>query len=334
MKFKAVIESEGVGGVNLSMVLHVLQAIQRLDRASERRPTAAERRMGAAPPPSIVVKLSPETFALCHRAGADEGSQTWSHFEINRLFKEYRIESKRQNRIDLEAPIANLVHVFHSCASSDRTTLRLANGRDGRPILGFEFSLAGNTADHRVEQEVPVRVIPEAEAEQICEPALPEPEYQIELPQSLAKYKNVLDKMRQVGAVHVAVEAEQERPPVVAAAAPTGGALGATLATPGGVGTGCGRACLRLGADTELVTITSSFPNLPMVMEGKKEPAPTGSVKLYLSLKRLNEVLASFKDVSAEAHIACLLENKVLVLYALLPQSLGSLISYTPAIMA
>merc|ERR1719473_758002 len=104
------------------MILHVLQALQRLERASERR---VEKR---GSPATVMLKLTQDTFAFCHRAGADEGSQTWSHFAVSRLFQEYRIESKRNNRIDLEAPIANLIHVFHNCASSERTTLRLANG--------------------------------------------------------------------------------------------------------------------------------------------------------------------------------------------------------------
>merc|ERR1719343_1018587 len=229
------------------MVLHVLQALQRLERAAERKPAA--QRNGA--PPSVVLKLSQDSFALCHRGGADEGSQTWSHFPTSKLFQEYRIESKRQNKVDLEAPIANLLHVFHSCASSDRTALRLANGRDGRPILGFELSLAGNVADHRVEQEVPVRVLPEAEANLICEPALPEPEYQIELPPTLQRLKNVLDKMRSVGAQHVLVEAARE-------SAPSGPA--GTAAT-GTASAGQLKAWLKFTAEAELVSIASTFPS-------------------------------------------------------------------------
>eukprot|EP00928_Gymnodinium_smaydae_P009086 TRINITY_DN13357_c0_g1_i1.p1 TRINITY_DN13357_c0_g1~~TRINITY_DN13357_c0_g1_i1.p1 ORF type:complete len:330 (-),score=75.46 TRINITY_DN13357_c0_g1_i1:87-1076(-) len=328
MKFKAVIENEGAGSASQAMLLHVLQAIQRLERAADRRGAGgAERRGGPAAPANVVLKLAPDTFAFCHRAGADEGSQTWSHFHVNRLFAEYRIESKRQNKVDLEASVVNLVHVFQSCYESDRTTIRLANGRDGRPILGFEFSLAGNVTDHRVEQEVPVRVIAEAEAMQIIEPALPEPEYQIELPNTLSRLKSLLDRMRQVGALHVTFEAARE---LTASAAAVGDA--AAAAGPQGDG-GTIRACLRLGAEAELVSITSTFPSLPLVMEGKKAPPPQGPVRLQLSLRRLSEVLAAFQTVSAEAHIACVLEGRALVLYALLPQSLGSLISYTPAIV-
>eukprot|EP00747_Dinoflagellata_sp_TGD_P166932 gnl/TRDRNA2_/TRDRNA2_190514_c0_seq1.p1 gnl/TRDRNA2_/TRDRNA2_190514_c0~~gnl/TRDRNA2_/TRDRNA2_190514_c0_seq1.p1 ORF type:complete len:336 (+),score=52.95 gnl/TRDRNA2_/TRDRNA2_190514_c0_seq1:58-1008(+) len=313
MKFKAVIDNECGAGASQGQVLHVLQALERLERATERRP--AERR-GA--PASIVLKLTNDTFAFCHRAGADEEAQTWSHFQKERLFKEYRIESKRQARIDLEAPIANLVHVFQSCASSERTAVRLANGRDGRPVLNFEFALAGNVADHRVEQEVPVRVIPDVEADLIHEPALPEPEYQIELPSSLVRLKTVLDKMRQVDAQHVVVEAAQEDDPARAASTQCAGDR---------------KAWLRLVAEAELVTIASTFPSLTLVMEGKASPAPKGPVRLFLSLRRLNEVLAAFQLVSAEAHIACVLENRALVLYALLPNKLGSLISYTPAVV-
>lgn len=320
MKFKAVIENEGIGGASQGMVLHVLQALQRLERAAG-RPAGVDRRGGATAPASVVMKLTQEAFQFCHRAGADEGSQTWSHFQVGRLFREYRIESKRGNKIDLEAPIANLLHVFHSCATSERTTLKLANGRDGRPVLGVEFSLAGTVADHRVDQEVPVRVIPESEADAICEPALPEPEYQIELPPNLARLKNVLDKMRAVGAQHVAVEATQEKaPPPGSAASATSGARHT--------------ARLRLAAEAELVTIASTFPALALVMEGKNGPSPEGPVQLHLSLRRLEQVLAAFQLVSAEAHIACVLEGRALVLYALLPQGLGSLISYTPAVLA
>ncbi|CAE8661240.1 unnamed protein product, partial [Polarella glacialis] len=221
-------------------------------------------------------------------------------------------ESKRGSKIDLEAPIANLLHVFTSCATSDRTTLRLSNGRDGRPVLGFEFSLAGNATDHKVDQEVPVRVIAEAEADLICEPALPEPEYQIEIPGSVARIRNVLDRMRQVGSQFVVVEAAQE---VVAdASAPK-------------------RAWLRLSAESELVEIATTFPGLSLVMEGKSTPSPEGPVRLLLSLKRLAEVLAAVERLGADAHIACVLEGRALVLYALLPAGLGSLISYTPAVV-
>lgn len=308
MKFKAVIENEGAGA-NQGMMLHVLQALQRLERASERRP--ADRR-GAAP--SILLKITAESFAFCHRAGADEGSQTWSHFQVSKLFKEYRIESKRGNRIDLEVPIANLLHVFNSSATSERTTLRLAVGKDGRPVLGFDFTMSGTVADHRVDADVPVRVVPETEADTICEPALPEPEYQIELPKNLQKIRGVLDRMRQVGATEVAVEATQDK---------SAASAGVTAA---------GRASLRFAAQSEFVSLESTFPSLALVMEGKNSAAPDGPVRLLLSIRRLAEVLGAFQQVYAEAHIACILENRALVLYALLPAGLGSLISYTPII--
>merc|ERR1712217_393374 len=159
---------------------------------------------------------------------------------------------------------------------------------------------------------VPVRVIPEPEAEVICEPALPEPEYQIELPRSLHRLRGVLDKMRAVGASHVSVEAAPEA---------------ATDAN------SVGKAVLRLGAEAELVRISATFPSLDLLMDGKKNPTPEKSVRLLLSLRRLCEVLAAFQQVSAQAHIACVLENRALVLYALLPNQLGSLISYTPAVI-
>eukprot|EP00931_Biecheleriopsis_adriatica_P003585 TRINITY_DN105385_c0_g1_i1.p1 TRINITY_DN105385_c0_g1~~TRINITY_DN105385_c0_g1_i1.p1 ORF type:complete len:310 (+),score=72.52 TRINITY_DN105385_c0_g1_i1:137-1066(+) len=304
MKFKATVVNDGAGSPKQDIILKVLQALQRLERS-------AEKRRASGVPPSVVVKLTDEAFAFCHRGGSDEGSQTWSHFQVQRLFQEYRIESKRGNKIDLEAPIANLLHVFHSCASSDRTTLRLANGRDGRPVLGFEFHLAGNATDHKVDQEVPVRVIPEAEAETICEPALPEPDYQLEIPGTVSRIRNVLDRMKQVGASHVTVEAAKEQSAALSSAQPRE------------------RAWLKLSAESDLVEIATTFPGLSLVKEGKEKESPDGPVALYLSLKRLAEVLAAVQLLSADSHIACVLEGKALVLYVLLPAGLGSLICYT-----
>jgi hypothetical protein len=261
----------------------------------------------------LVLKLTSESFAFCHRAGTELSSaQTWSHFQIGRLFRDYRCESRRGNKIDLEAQISNLVHVFQSCATCERTTLKLANGRDGKPVLNFEFNLAGTVADHGVTQEVPVRVIPEQEADLICEPPLPEPEYQIELPKGLQRFKTVLDKMRAVGAQHVAVEATKEPVPAVHGAAASGTAK------------------LRMVAEAELVSIATTFPSLGLVMEGKHSPSPEGPVQLLLSLRRLEQVLAALQLIQAEAIIACVLEGRALVLYALLEHGLGSLISFTP----
>eukprot|EP00929_Paragymnodinium_shiwhaense_P120555 TRINITY_DN92504_c0_g1_i1.p1 TRINITY_DN92504_c0_g1~~TRINITY_DN92504_c0_g1_i1.p1 ORF type:complete len:357 (-),score=96.25 TRINITY_DN92504_c0_g1_i1:161-1084(-) len=305
------------------MILHVLQAFQRLERASDKKTG----RGGEKLPASITLKIGPETFAFCHRAGADEGSQTWSHFQAKALFSEFRIESKRQNKIDLEAPIANLLHVFNSCHTSERTTIRLANGKDGRPVLGFEFMLGGQRADHKVDQEVPVRVIPEAEADRVVEPVLPEPDMQLEFPRSLNKIRGVFEKMQKVGASYVELEAGRQAAPALG-----GQPAGFAALAPAASASGGQLAYLKLIADSELVSIASTFPSLPVVQEGKTRQAPEKPVRLHLLLKRLLEVLTAFQFVNAEAHIACVLEQQALVLYALLPHKLGSLISYTPAL--
>jgi len=355
MKFKAVVENDGGVGSHQQTILHVLQAFQKLERVADRR-TAG--RGGGAPGGHLILKLAPEHFSFCHRAGPDEESQTWSHFHIKKLFREYRIESKRQNCIDLEVAISSLVHVFTNGASSERMLIRLAATPDGRSVLNFEFTMAGNSIDHRVEQEVPIRVIPHEEAEGILEPQMPEPEYQLELPRSLTRFKGVLDKMRHVNVQHLTVEAglEEMMPGLTGAEQPratgtqepdrglgsSGPGVGATAAMPpscGGEGmsaprreSGSGKAWLRLEAKTEVVNISSIFPSLGVVSEGKDKPPPDHPVKLPLQLKRLGEVIAAFQLVSAQGHIACLLEDKALVLFTRLPQGFGSLISYSPVI--
>lgn len=296
MKFRAVVSG------NETMVMHVLQALQKLDRTAERK---TDRRGAFA---TVVLKLSPETFALVHQGGVEEGSQTWSHFNPPRLFEEYRIESRRNNKIDLEAPIGNLLHLFTCAAEAGgKTSIRLYNGPNNQPVLTFESSLQGKAVSHKVNQEVPVRVIAEAEAEQICEPHLPEPDYQLELPSQLGRLRNVLEKMRNMGAQHVLLEAAKEKP------------SGDTVR-------------LRLTAETDLIEVSTTFSNLMLLLEGKKEPSPEGPLQLALSLRRFGEVLGAVERLAASSHIACVIKDKALVLYALLPQNLGSVISYTPVI--
>ncbi|CAK9003413.1 Checkpoint protein hus1 [Durusdinium trenchii] len=128
--------------------------------------------------------------------------------------------------------------------------------------------------------ELPVRVVPEPEAEAFREPALPEPEFQIELPGSLGKIRTVLERMKQVAAQSVTVEAAKEQSD-----------LGE-------------RAWLRLAAQSEVVQIATTFPSLTLVMEGKNDPAPQGPVALQLSLKRLAEVMNAVHSLQADTHIA------------------------------
>mmetsp|Transcript_40789 Transcript_40789/g.93934 ORF Transcript_40789/g.93934 Transcript_40789/m.93934 type:complete len:325 (-) Transcript_40789:104-1078(-) len=322
MKFKAVVENDAGAGLHQQSMLHVLQAFQRLDRVSERKQT------GGRTAGNLILKLTPDQFSFCHRGGPDEESQTWSHFHIKKLFREYRIESKRQNCIDLEVVIGSLVHVFTNGASSERMLMKLATARDGRSVLNFEFTLAGNAFDHSVFQEVPVRVVPHEEAEGIIEPRMPEPEYQLELKGSLTRFKGVLDKMRTVNAYSITVEAGMDAMSSTGAVAPSP-ADAVMSRTESGQG---GKAWLKLEAETELVNISSTFPSLGVVCEGKEQPLPDRPVKLQLQLKRLAEVISAFQLVAAQSHIACLLENKALVLFTRLPQGFGSLISYSPII--
>eukprot|EP00438_Fugacium_kawagutii_P031575 Skav225862 [mRNA] locus=scaffold810:139541:143544:+ [translate_table: standard] len=78
----------------------------------------------------------------------------------------------------------------------------------------------------------------------------------------------------------------------------------------------------------------SVAPASPMLIldGGKHDPAPDRTVSLQLSLKRLAEVMSAVHQLGADTHIACIIEGKALVLYALLPSGLGSLISYTPVV--
>merc|ERR1719409_1947158 len=113
MKFRATIQADGgVRGKQVA-VLHVLQALQRIERTPERKASdhGATRR--------LTLRLGPESFILCHASGVQDESQTWAHFKVNTLFREFRIESKRGNCIDLEAPVTQLLHAFKGCAESE-----------------------------------------------------------------------------------------------------------------------------------------------------------------------------------------------------------------------
>lgn len=308
MKFRATIQG-GAGSGKQSAILHVLHALQRIEKTPERKGASEHGR-------KLILRLGHDAFTVCHSSGAQDESQTWGHFRVQSLFKEFRIESKRDGNIDLEVSVAVLIHAFKGCAESETTTIRLTT-QDGAAILAFEFTLPGAVVDHKVSQSVPVRVVPEPEAAAVQEPPLPEPEYQVELPTNLLRVKTVLDKMRAVGAQQVNVEAQMERP----GAAPAGAS--ATDAQ--------GRVRLQLASEAELVSITTTFPHLGFIQDGKDAAPPNRPVRLLLSLKRLSEVLTAFAPVASATYIACLVEGRALVLYALLPQDLGTLISYAPA---
>mmetsp|Transcript_43782 Transcript_43782/g.93725 ORF Transcript_43782/g.93725 Transcript_43782/m.93725 type:complete len:335 (+) Transcript_43782:184-1188(+) len=300
--------------------LMALQAMQRLGRASERKPTTK-----GGTPPTIVLKLTPTVLALGDLGGSDTGAQTWTHFDVKDLFLEdYRVESKRGNEIALEVPIPNLMDTLKSCSDSARTGMKLANGSDGRPVIRFDFFLRNKRMDTyaSASQDVCVRVIPEDDARNMKEPELPEPQYQIDLSGSFLKIKNVTDKMRAVGAHYLVVEAGKEHPGQ------------ATMPVASSARTE--RVWVRLVSEADFVTIASTFPALPLIMVGKEKPSPDGPIRMTLTTKRFGEVLAAVQLLGFASPVACHVEgpgHRALVIYAKLPGDLGNMISFIPEVI-
>nr|QDO16530.1 checkpoint protein HUS1 [Crypthecodinium cohnii] len=301
--------------------LQALQAMQRLGRASERKPPAK-----GGTPPTIVLKLTPTRLALGDLGGSDTGAQTWTHFDVKDLFLEdYKIESKRGNEIDLEVPIPNLMDTLRSCSESARTAMKLANGSDGRPVIRFEFFLRNKRMMDvcaSATQDVCVRVIPEDDARNMKEPELPEPQYQIDLSSSFLKIKNVTDKMRAVGAHYLVIEAGKEK---------AGQGLNPTTSTTSTAPTE--KVWVRLVSEADYVTIASTFPSLPLIMVGKETPSPDGPIRMTLTTKRFGEVLTAVQLLGFSSPVACLVEGRVLVIYAKLAGDLGAMISFMPEVI-
>lgn len=126
MKFRATLAKNALSAEQCD-ILHVMHALQRYRRSDH-----SDSR--------VVLRLAPDNLSLARRIDATDELYTQNTFQVDRLFSEYRIESKRANLIDLEVCILDLLRFFQLCARSEQVVLSLSTDDDsGSPVLKFSF---------------------------------------------------------------------------------------------------------------------------------------------------------------------------------------------------
>lgn len=152
---------------------------------------------------SAVLRLSPGLVRAVLRCDEDVFT-AYASIQADRIFSEYRVESKADNVIAVELLLANLAHALKSGASAVRTTLKLSK-RGAAPFLSVVTSTIEGGVD--VTQDVPCRVIALSELDRYLEPALPPPDIRLTFP-SPRPLSSVLDHMRTLSK-HVRIHADR-----------------------------------------------------------------------------------------------------------------------------
>ncbi|KDN52969.1 cell cycle checkpoint [Tilletiaria anomala UBC 951] len=140
-----------------------------------------------------ILNLSPdEVRIIC--TGESDGVQIWTTLTKDQFFKDYRVESKYKNIINLEISTEMLISVLKSAQDTSDVTMRLAK-RGSDPLLSFAIvSMSHTGAKMEIEHEVLIKLIKPPDWEQIREPHCPEPDVHIVLPR-LLKMRTVAERM-------------------------------------------------------------------------------------------------------------------------------------------
>lgn len=161
----------------------------------------------------------------------EQGTQVWAVLSRDTIFDDYTIQSANNNVINLEVPVVQLQRALKSALQSTSASIRLTK-KDDLPVLcltinthgfragydSFARSTArdnddafsdqassvdfGNSREREtiVTQDIPVRVLGQANVEGIHEPRCREPDVHIQLP-SLLQLKNVSDRFTKLALV-------------------------------------------------------------------------------------------------------------------------------------
>lgn len=160
MKFKAAISQDGfLAKSDIPLVVHALRVLEKKGSRLD-----------------AVLRLGPDSVALAHSTDPMGEPRTQSVFRSERLFSEFRIESKRKNLIDLAGRVTDLLRLFQLFARSAKAMLRLAPfGQADQPVLTFEvlpYDFPGQFVQ-LCSGEIEVRVLTDSEARAIHEMPVP-----------------------------------------------------------------------------------------------------------------------------------------------------------------
>lgn len=162
----------------------------------------------------------------------EQGTQVWAVLSRETIFDDYTIQSANSDIINLEVPVLQLQRALKSALQATSANLRLTK-KDNLPVLCLTINTHGFRAGHDsfsrssvrrdedpfdeaassvdfsngsreretiVTQDIPVRVLGQANVDGIHEPRCRDPDVHIQLP-SLLQLKNVSDRFTKLALV-------------------------------------------------------------------------------------------------------------------------------------
>jgi len=218
--------------------------------------------------------------------------------ELNQteLFMEWRIESQSDNCILFEIALQNFLDALNSAKKAPQCQLKLTK-RKGQPVLCVET----RAMDVDVVHDIPVNVMRASEYEYYRPPDVPQPQVQLELPNSKG-FKNVVDRLKNISR-NVFLHGDMA-------------------------------GSLTLRSQTESVCIKTFFTSLTPRFESLEEEECSGNkCVLKVDSKKLAMVLHAYNFLRFNAIIMCMIKDHSLILHVLLePAASGTLTFYLPIV--
>ncbi|KAI8815561.1 checkpoint protein Hus1/Mec3 [Fimicolochytrium jonesii] len=131
--------------------------------------------------------------------------QMFGQIMQDRIFEEYRLESSFGDKIYMEVAGDLLVRALRSALSAVDVKVKLTK-KDGWPMLAFYITNASKTGNRvYLTQDVPVRILPQQEAQELAEPVVGDQQVHILLP-PIQDVRNIAERMKSLGS-HIVVGA-------------------------------------------------------------------------------------------------------------------------------
>eukprot|EP00760_Papus_ankaliazontas_P005330 PhM_4_TR12504/c0_g1_i1/m.65070/K10903/HUS1; HUS1 checkpoint protein len=159
-----------------------------------------------------IIKLSATRIRVIVTAAAlDGGLQVWGSVPTNSIFGLFRIESKTDNDIFCDVPIRDLMASMRGAVGDkkERATVLKLSRLANRPVLCLSSPLRVGAGD--LTHCVPVRVLSEEDAAQLCVPCVDDCVASFQAP-PLEALASVLERLRLIGCTHVVWDVQPEGP--------------------------------------------------------------------------------------------------------------------------
>jgi len=118
-------------------------------------------------------------------------------FNVSRTFEKIKVESARNNVIDIYCATKLFCHALSSMCSSQYVELRLSKQDDGHPCLMLKGEISGIQEKTMITLDTSVPIKVEEDASTMSPPKLQEPAVQLEVP--IKRFSLWLDRMYAVG---------------------------------------------------------------------------------------------------------------------------------------